>query len=269
MLGDRTFLTDGVTVIADNDWPALVPGLPPGNGITRPRLHKILQDAVLESGADVRTGVTIETLEDTGDRVDVVFTDACLPKLRPGRRRRRSLLADPRARLRAGVQGGVHGPGLLALQPAANRGARQDLGSDRALGRRRLRAARTGPDVHADDREATGRRADPAAAGGNRGDLPRAAGTVRRAGRGAPRTGRRRRRCDLPARRERPPSSAVAPRARRPDRRRRARNDATLRSGRGAGDRGRNRADRRARAAGEPRRCARRRSWNVATTAAG
>ncbi len=75
MLGDRTFLTDGVTVIADNDWPALVPGLPPGNGITRPRLHKILQDAVLESGADVRTGVTIATLEDTGDRVDVVFTD--------------------------------------------------------------------------------------------------------------------------------------------------------------------------------------------------
>src|SRR4029077_21126824 len=73
--GNRSFLPAGRTVIADNDWPTLVPGLPPGNGITRPRLHKILQDAVLESGADVRTGVTIETLEDTGDRVDVVFTD--------------------------------------------------------------------------------------------------------------------------------------------------------------------------------------------------
>ena len=75
MYGDRTFLTDGVTVIADNDWPALVPGLPPGNGITRTRLHTIFQDAVLGSGADVRVGVTVETLEDTVDRVDVSFTD--------------------------------------------------------------------------------------------------------------------------------------------------------------------------------------------------
>ena len=75
MLGDRTFLTDGRTVIADNDWPALVPGLPPGNGITRPRLHKILQDAVLESGADVRTGVTFDALDDVGERVEVAFTD--------------------------------------------------------------------------------------------------------------------------------------------------------------------------------------------------
>src|SRR3954471_22474512 len=48
-LGDRTWLNDG-PVVADHDWPALVPGLPPGNGITRPRLHTILQDAVLESG---------------------------------------------------------------------------------------------------------------------------------------------------------------------------------------------------------------------------
>jgi 2-polyprenyl-6-methoxyphenol hydroxylase-like FAD-dependent oxidoreductase len=75
MLGDRTYLADGATMLADNDWPALVPGLPPGNGITRTRLHKILQDAVLGSGADVRTGVTFAALEDAGDRVDVDFTD--------------------------------------------------------------------------------------------------------------------------------------------------------------------------------------------------
>jgi 2-polyprenyl-6-methoxyphenol hydroxylase-like FAD-dependent oxidoreductase len=75
MLGDRTYLADGATMLADNDWPALVPGLPPGNGITRTRLHKILQDAVLGSGADVRTGVTFAGLEDAGDRVDVEFTD--------------------------------------------------------------------------------------------------------------------------------------------------------------------------------------------------
>jgi 2-polyprenyl-6-methoxyphenol hydroxylase-like FAD-dependent oxidoreductase len=73
--GDAAWLGDGRTRIADNDWPPLVPGLPPGNGITRPRLHRILQEAVLGSGADVRTGVTVERLDDRGDGVTVAFTD--------------------------------------------------------------------------------------------------------------------------------------------------------------------------------------------------
>src|SRR5436190_4736400 len=73
--GDAAWLGDGRTQLADNDWPPLVPGLPPGNGITRPRLHRIFQDAVLEAGADVRTGVAVEKLEDVGEVVDVVFTD--------------------------------------------------------------------------------------------------------------------------------------------------------------------------------------------------
>ena len=73
--GDAAWLGDGVTQLADNDWPPLVPGLPPGNGITRPRLHRILQDAVLGSGADVRTGVTVTTIDDRGDGVSVAFTD--------------------------------------------------------------------------------------------------------------------------------------------------------------------------------------------------
>ena len=34
--GDAAWLGDGVTQLADNDWPPLVPGLPPGNGITTP-----------------------------------------------------------------------------------------------------------------------------------------------------------------------------------------------------------------------------------------
>ncbi|WP_233809251.1 FAD-dependent oxidoreductase [Paraburkholderia sp. HP33-1] len=51
------------------------PGYPAANGITRPALHKIFTEAVLEQGTDVRLGVTIRTLEDNGDSVEVVFTD--------------------------------------------------------------------------------------------------------------------------------------------------------------------------------------------------
>ena len=75
VVGDRTWTGNGQVELADNDWPGLVPGLPPGNGITRPRLHKILQSSTLNSGAEVRTGVTFTALDDRGDRVDVEFTD--------------------------------------------------------------------------------------------------------------------------------------------------------------------------------------------------
>jgi 2-polyprenyl-6-methoxyphenol hydroxylase-like FAD-dependent oxidoreductase len=75
MYGDSTWLGDGTTLLADNDWPPLVEGLPPANGITRPRLHRILQSHTLQSGADVRTGVTFASLHDTGDQVEVGFTD--------------------------------------------------------------------------------------------------------------------------------------------------------------------------------------------------
>src|SRR5436305_4064459 len=75
IVGDRTWLADGQTELADNDWPPLIKGMPPGNGITRPRLHTILQDHTLDTGADVRTGVTFTTLADTGDGVKVEFTD--------------------------------------------------------------------------------------------------------------------------------------------------------------------------------------------------
>ncbi|HKN93627.1 MAG TPA: FAD-dependent oxidoreductase [Thermoleophilaceae bacterium] len=75
IVGDRTLLADGRTQLAENDWPPLVEGLPPGNGITRPRLHHILQTHTLDSGADVRTGVTFTTLADDGDGVKVEFSD--------------------------------------------------------------------------------------------------------------------------------------------------------------------------------------------------
>ena len=75
MVGDKTWTADGETLLGEHDWPALVDGLPPGNGITRTRLHQILQSHTLASGADVRVGVTVETLRDNGDRVVVQFTD--------------------------------------------------------------------------------------------------------------------------------------------------------------------------------------------------
>jgi 2-polyprenyl-6-methoxyphenol hydroxylase-like FAD-dependent oxidoreductase len=74
-VGDKTWLADGQTLLADNEWPPLVDGLPPGNGITRTRLHNILQTHTLDSGAEVRTGVTFTALADRGDCVDVEFTD--------------------------------------------------------------------------------------------------------------------------------------------------------------------------------------------------
>ena len=69
--GDKTWLGDGETFLVGHDWEPLVEGLPPGNGIARPALHRILQDAVLGSGTEVRAGVTLTTLDDDGEQVTV------------------------------------------------------------------------------------------------------------------------------------------------------------------------------------------------------
>ncbi|HVW18490.1 MAG TPA: FAD-dependent monooxygenase [Solirubrobacteraceae bacterium] len=55
-----------------------IPGsdLPPLNGITRPRLHEILTARALDAGVEIEYGRTIDSLEDRGDRVEVVFDDA-------------------------------------------------------------------------------------------------------------------------------------------------------------------------------------------------
>ena len=75
MYGDKTWLGDGETFLVEHEWQSLVEGLPSGNGIARPALHRILQDAVLGSGTEVRTGVTLTTLDDDGEQVTVGFTD--------------------------------------------------------------------------------------------------------------------------------------------------------------------------------------------------
>jgi 2-polyprenyl-6-methoxyphenol hydroxylase-like FAD-dependent oxidoreductase len=51
------------------------PGFPPNNGITRPRLHEILANAASDHRVPVQFGLTVDTLADDGDGVDVTFTD--------------------------------------------------------------------------------------------------------------------------------------------------------------------------------------------------
>lgn len=54
------------------------PGAPPvmlGGGIMRPVLHDILSTRVRAAGIDVKLGVTVETLEQDDDGVDVTLTD--------------------------------------------------------------------------------------------------------------------------------------------------------------------------------------------------
>ncbi len=55
--------------------PLLGDRYPGMNGITRPRLHRIFQDAVRASGAKVRLGETVESISQAEDGVDVTFTD--------------------------------------------------------------------------------------------------------------------------------------------------------------------------------------------------
>lgn len=75
ILGDKTWLADGETLLAEHDWPPLVGHMPPGNGITRPRLHEILTSTTLASGADVRTGVSFTRIDALADGADVEFSD--------------------------------------------------------------------------------------------------------------------------------------------------------------------------------------------------
>jgi 2-polyprenyl-6-methoxyphenol hydroxylase-like FAD-dependent oxidoreductase len=75
ILGSRTFLADGVTEVAHTAFPPLVPGLPPGNGLPRPRLHEILTTKVHESGATVRLGVTVTRIEHDPHAVTATLSD--------------------------------------------------------------------------------------------------------------------------------------------------------------------------------------------------
>jgi 2-polyprenyl-6-methoxyphenol hydroxylase-like FAD-dependent oxidoreductase len=75
MDGDRFHTADG-TLIADNEHPRVLgPDYPGLNGITRPRLHEILTGTVKGSGANVKLGVTVAELRQSGVGVEVQLTD--------------------------------------------------------------------------------------------------------------------------------------------------------------------------------------------------
>jgi 2-polyprenyl-6-methoxyphenol hydroxylase-like FAD-dependent oxidoreductase len=50
-------------------------GFPPINGISRPALHGILSDAIRAARVPVRLGLTIDRLQERGDRIHVRFSD--------------------------------------------------------------------------------------------------------------------------------------------------------------------------------------------------
>ena len=73
---DRTRIISPAGVIADFNAPRLAGDEYPSNaGIKRPALQNVLATRAQELGAEIRLGVTVETLSDDGDGVDVTFSD--------------------------------------------------------------------------------------------------------------------------------------------------------------------------------------------------
>ncbi|MHA6719982.1 FAD-dependent oxidoreductase [Sphingomonas sp. RS6] len=65
---------DGVKV-ARVPAPRLLEGYPANMGIGRPALHKVLGDRTIALGAEVRLGITAESIVDDGEQVAVTFSD--------------------------------------------------------------------------------------------------------------------------------------------------------------------------------------------------
>ena len=70
----EVYAPDG-TKLARVPSPRLLENYPANLGISRPALHKVLGDAALEAGAQVRLGLTVEAIRDEGERVEVRFSD--------------------------------------------------------------------------------------------------------------------------------------------------------------------------------------------------
>lgn len=69
------FMSMGGEVLAQLPGDSQVDGLSADLGLTRPALHEVLTDRVKALGIPVRLGVSFESFTDTGDGVDVRFTD--------------------------------------------------------------------------------------------------------------------------------------------------------------------------------------------------
>ncbi|MBS0284933.1 MAG: FAD-dependent monooxygenase, partial [Proteobacteria bacterium] len=72
--GSRIFHFRG-ELLDELDEPAIEEGLPATGGIMRPVLHRIMQARVRALGVVVKLGVTVSSLANQGDTVDVVFSD--------------------------------------------------------------------------------------------------------------------------------------------------------------------------------------------------
>lgn len=69
------FAPDG-TKLARVPSPRLAEGYPANLGMGRPALHELLGRRALAVGAEVRLGLTVEAINDLGDRVEAIFSDA-------------------------------------------------------------------------------------------------------------------------------------------------------------------------------------------------
>lgn len=58
--------------------PSIEEGLPAAGGIMRPVLHKIMQGRIRALGLNVRLGITVDALDQVGDRVRVTFSDGTI-----------------------------------------------------------------------------------------------------------------------------------------------------------------------------------------------
>jgi 2-polyprenyl-6-methoxyphenol hydroxylase-like FAD-dependent oxidoreductase len=75
IVGSRVFLADGETLVDEAEFPTMVEGLPAANGIPRPHLHEILTSRTRQSGARVRTGVTVTELSERAGAATVICSD--------------------------------------------------------------------------------------------------------------------------------------------------------------------------------------------------
>ena len=75
MKGSRFHTADGQLLGEVPALDVLGPRYPPMNGITRPKLHAIFQDAFRASGASIELGYTVATIDQDDDRVAVTFSD--------------------------------------------------------------------------------------------------------------------------------------------------------------------------------------------------
>ena len=70
----KIFAPNGVQV-ARIPIETLAEGYPANMGIARPALQKVLAESAQSHGAKIRLGLTAKSINDTGDRVDVMFSD--------------------------------------------------------------------------------------------------------------------------------------------------------------------------------------------------